>query len=156
MNTTARRSVVLAGLALTMAWAGMAPAAVANPTNAAARSAKPQTVRVAGRQIPVDVANVWWEMRGALVGQWHAVPTTVLHSDPNRPTIYSDAGVEVFTGCIDRRPRDGKCTARDYRGELQATFLSWANFESDGTTLIRGQCVHPITGGKVPSPALEA
>jgi len=148
MKTTARRSAVLGGLALTMAWAGIAPAAVANPTNGPTRSDKPHTVRVAGQQIPVDVAKGLWEMRGALVGEWHAVPTTVLHSDPNRPTLYSDAGVEVFTGCIDRRPRDGKCTARDHRGELHATFLTWASFKSDGTTLIKGQCVHPITGGK--------
>ena len=148
MKLTARRTAVLAGLTLTMAWAGAAPAAVATPTTDAARSSEPRTVRVSGRQIPVDVANGWWEMRGALVGTWHAVPLTVLHSDPNRPTLYSDAGVEVFTGCIDRRPRDGRCTARDYRGELHATFLSWASFESDGTTLIQGQCVHPITGGK--------
>ena len=88
MKTTARRSAVLAGLALTLAWAGIAPAAVANPTNEPARSDKPHTVHVAGRQIPVDVANGLWEMRGALVGEWHAVPTTVLHSDPNRPTLY--------------------------------------------------------------------
>ena len=30
---------------------------------------------------------------------------------------------------------------------MNLTFLYWASFESDGTTLIKGQCVHPITGG---------
>ena len=148
MKTTARRSAVLAGLALTLAWAGIAPAAVANPTNEPARSDKPHTVHVAGRQIPVDVANGLWEMRGALVGEWHAVPTTVLHSDPNRPTLVLRRRRRGFHR-LHRPPSKGRqVTARDHRGELHATFLTWASFESDGATLIKGHCVHPITGGK--------
>jgi hypothetical protein len=53
----------------------------------------------------------------------------------------------VLNGCIDRRPRDGECTRRDHRGELHLAFLHWASFDLDGN-LIKGQCVHPITGGK--------
>lgn len=148
MKTTARRTAILAGLALTIACAGIAPAAADNPTDGAARTGKPQTVHVSGRQIPVDVDNGLYEMRGALVGDWHYIPKTGPEGLHSSPTLYVEAGVEVFNGCIDRRPRDGKCTAHDYRGELHLAFLYWASFEQDGTTLIKGQCVHPITGGK--------
>jgi hypothetical protein len=147
MKTTARKTAVFAGLALTIGCAGIASAAVANPADVAARSGESQTVRVSGRQIPVDVDNGLYKMRGALVGDWHYIPTEVLHNDPDRPTLYVEAGVEVFNGCIDRRPRDGKCTGRDYRGELHLAFLYWASYDLNGN-LIKGQCVHPITGGK--------
>lgn len=155
MKTTARRTAILAGLALTIACAGITPAifaksadapgTVAKSADGAARSGKPQTVHVAGRQIPVDIDNGLYEMRGSLVGDWHYIPKEVLH---NRPTLYAEAGVEVFNGCIDRRPRDGKCTGRDRRrGELHLAFLYWASYDLGGN-LIKGQCVHPITGGK--------
>jgi hypothetical protein len=102
---------------------------------------------VSGRQIPVDVDNGLYKMRGSLVGDWHYIPKEVLHNDPDNPTLYVEAGVEVFNGCIDRRPRDGKCTGRDYRGELHLAFLYWASYDLSGN-LIKGQCVHPVTGGK--------
>ena len=164
MKTTARRTAILAGLALAIACAGVVPATVAQSADAratvaqsvdasataapwadgAARALKHQPVRVAGRQIPVDIANGLYEMRGALVGDWHYIPKEVLHDTPR---FYAEAGVEVFNGCIDHRPRDGKCTRRDYRGELHLAFLYWASFDRDGN-LIKGQCVHPITGGR--------
>lgn len=164
MKTTARRPAILAGLALTIACAGIAPATVAQsadppasvtqPTapsasvaswaDGAAPSSRHRPVQVAGRQIPVDIGNGLYEMRGSLVGDWHYIPKEVLH---NAPRFYAEAGVEVFNGCIDHRPRDGKCTGRDYRGELHLAFLYWASFDRRGN-LIRGQCVHPITGGR--------
>jgi hypothetical protein len=147
MKTTARKTAVLAGLALTIACAGIAPAAVASSADGAAGSGESQTVRVAGRQIPVDIDNGLYEMRGSLIGDWHYIPKEVLHNDPEKPTLYVEAGVEVFNGCIDRRPRDGKCTGRDYSGELHLAFLYWASYDPSGN-LIKGQCVHPITGGK--------
>jgi hypothetical protein len=147
MMTTAHKAGVLAGLALAIAWVGSAPAA-ANPIDGDARSGRPHTVPVAGRQIPIDAASGWYEMRGALVGAWHTVPMAVLRSDPHTPTLYAEAGVEVFNGCIDRPPRDGRCTAHDDRGEIHASYLYWVNLEEDGTTRIQGQCVHPITGGR--------
>jgi len=153
MKTT-RRTAILAGLALTIVCAGMAPATVATSADApaavvtsadgAARSGEPRTVHVAGRQIPVDLANGLYKMRGSLVGKWQYIPKEVLH---NTPTLYAEAGVEVFNGCIDLRPRDAKCTRSDDRGELHLAFLYWASFDRDGN-LIKGQCVHPITGGK--------
>jgi hypothetical protein len=106
-----------------------------------------EDVRVSGQQIPVDIDNGLYEMRGSLIGDWHYMPREVLHNDPDRPTLYVESGVEVFTGCIDRRPRDGQCTDRDAQGELHFAFLYWASYDLSGD-LIRGQCVHPITGGR--------
>jgi hypothetical protein len=164
VKTTARRTAILSGLALTMACVGIGAATVAQSADApatvaksavapvtgahaasgAAQSGRPHTVQVAGRQIPVDIANGLYTMRGSLVGDWQYIPEEVLH---NNATLYAEAGVEVFNGCIDRRPRDGECTGRDHRGELHLAFLYWARFDLDGN-LIKGQCVHPITGGK--------
>jgi hypothetical protein len=154
MKITAGRTAILTALALTITCAGIAPATVAKPAAApatvatsadgAARSGEPRTVHVAGRQIPVDLANGLYEMRGSLVGDWRYIPKEVLH---NTPTLYAEAGVEVFSGCIDLRPRDAKCTRSDDRGELHLAFLYWASFDNGGN-LIKGQCVHPITGGK--------
>jgi len=154
MRTPARKPAMLAGLALIVTCAGITPATVANSAEApgrvatsadgAAHPGEGHTVRVAGRQIPVDLANGLYEMRGSLIGDWQYIPREVLH---NKPTLYAEAGVEVFNGCIDRRPRDGRCTGRDYRGELHLTFLYWASFDLDGN-LVKGQCVHPVTGGR--------
>lgn len=154
MKTTTRRTAILVGLALTIAGAGNAPptvamsadgpATVATSADGAARSGNSRTVHVAGRQIPVDTDEGLYEMRGSLVGDWHYIPREVLH---DKPTLYVESGVEVFNGCIDRHPRDGKCTSRDHRGEMHLAFLYWASFDRGGD-LIKGRCVHPITGGK--------
>jgi hypothetical protein len=124
--------------------AALAPAAAANPTDVAAASGKPQTVDVRGQQVPVDVANGKYVMRGDLVGDWLYVPRTPpLHSSD---TMYVEAGTEVFKGCIDQND-NGKCGPADLRGELRLTFLYWAYYDLDGN-LIKGQCTHPITGGR--------
>jgi hypothetical protein len=133
----------LAGLALTAAGAAMTPTAVASPADFAGANGRPKTVHVRGQQVPVDVANGKYVMRGDLVGDWLYVPRTPpLHSSD---TLYVEAGTEVFKGCIDR-DHNGKCGRRDYRGELHLAFIYWASFDLAGN-LIKGQCVHPITGG---------
>ncbi len=148
MNSTIRRAALFAGLSLTIAGVGIIPAAVASQTDGHGDdSGGSQNVRVFGQQIPVDIDNGLYEMRGSLIGDWHYIPREVLHNDPDRPTLYVESGVEVFAGCIDRRPRDGECTDRDSQGELHFAFLYWASFDLSGD-LIKGQCVHPITGGR--------
>lgn len=37
--------------------------------------------------------------------------------------------------------------ASDHRGELRLAFLYWAYYDLDGN-LVKGQCTHPITGGR--------
>ena len=148
MNSTIRRTALFAGLTLTIACVGIIPAAVASQTDGHGDdSGGSRDVRVSGQQIPVDIDNGRYEMRGSLIGDWHYIPREVLHNEPERPTLYVEAGVEVFTGCIDRRPRDGECTERDAQGELHFAFLYWASYDLSGD-LIKGQCVHPITGGR--------
>ena len=142
MYSTARKAAGLAGLALLVATASLTPA-TARVTGVADRSDRPRVVHVAGRQIPVDVENGDYKMRGDLIGSWKYIPLHRLHQSD---TFYSEAGVEVFRGCIDLRG-NGRCDRRDPRGELHFAFLYWASFNSEGG-LIKGQCVHPITGGR--------
>lgn len=141
--TALRKVTVLTGLAVAIACASVAPAAVAGPDDGTGRAGTPRTVHVRGEQIPVDAANGRYVMRGDLVGDWLYVPRTPpLHTSD---TLYVEAGTEVFQGCIDRN-RDGRCGRRDHRGELHLAFLYWASYDLDGD-LVRGQCVHPVTGG---------
>ena len=132
----------IAGLGAAVTGAGLlAPSAVAKPTEQP--SSQQRTVQVQGRQMPVAVANGEWAMRGDLVGSWVAVPRSPeLYSSP---TLYVDAGTVVFTGCIDRN-RNGRCGERDVNGVMYAAYIAWAGFDENGD-LIKGQCVHPITGG---------
>jgi len=142
VKTTTRKVAVLAGLAMTVASVGLAPSAVANPSGGTHRPSEPRTIHVSGDQIATDSPTKWY-MEGDLVGEWLVYPRTpALH---NTKTLYSEAGVEVFKGCIDRN-RNGRCGKRDYRGEMYAVFISWTSFDLDGN-FVRGQCVHPITGG---------
>jgi hypothetical protein len=142
MYSTARKAAGLAGLALLVATASLTPA-TARVTGVADRSDKPRVVHVAGRQLPVDVENGDYKMRGDLIGSWKYIALHRLHQ---ADTFYSEAGVEVFRGCIDLRG-NGKCDGRDPRGELHFAFLYWASYDAEGG-LIKGQCVHPVTGGR--------
>ena len=143
MTSSAQKSAVLTGLALMIASAGLIPAAVAAADEAERR---PPTVHVTGKQKLVEYTPELstYVMEGDLVGDWVYDPVgPPLYKSQ---TFYAEAGQETFTGCIDRN-RDGACGRRDRRGTMNLTFLYWASFEADGTTLIAGQCVHPITGG---------
>jgi hypothetical protein len=144
MKRSVRSLAVLAGLSLGVAGAALAPAAAVGPADGPEPGGKPRTVQVQGEQILIDAANGEYVMRGDLVGDWLYVPRTPpLHTSD---TLYVEAGTEVFRGCIDR-DRNGRCGSRDYRGEMRLAFLYWASFDANGD-LIRGQCVHPITGGR--------
>ena len=140
--STARRTAGLVGVALLTAGASLAPAA-AKSTDPTAHPDTSGNIRVSGQQIPVDVAQGRYVMRGDLIGTWRYIPRTVLHE---ADTLYAEAGVEVFNGCIDLR-RNRRCDRRDPSGELHLSFIYWASFDLAGN-LIKGQCVHPVTGGK--------
>lgn len=144
MNRGTRRTAVVAGLLLAVAGSAVSPAAVAGPTAAQGGGGRPNPVDVRGRQIPVDAAAGTYVMEGDLVGDWLYVPRTPpLHSSD---TLYVEAGTEIFRGCIDQN-RNGRCGAGDINGELRLAFIYWASFDLDGN-LIKGQCVHPVTGGR--------
>lgn len=146
MKLSAKKSASLVGLSLLVASAGLIPTAVAAPDEAGHHPPGARTVHVSGNQVLVRYAPELstYRMEGDLVGDWVYDPVgPPLYTSK---TLYSEAGQETFTGCIDRN-RDGRCGRRDSRGTMNLTFLYWASFEPDGTTLITGQCVHPITGG---------
>jgi hypothetical protein len=144
MKKTARRLAVLAGLAVTIVGSSVAPSVVATADDGRDRESGPRTVHVSGEQFPVP-GTVNYTMAGALVGDWLVnARKPSLHS---ATTLYAEAGTERFIGCIDSN-RDGDCNdRRDRNGEMTTVYLYWASFKADGTTLIKGQCVHPITGG---------
>lgn len=144
MRSRVRRTALLAGLAFAAAGMTLTPTAQAGPPDPGVTSAKPRSVDVRGRQIPVDVSAGKYRMEGDLVGDWLYVPQAPPLHDSD--TLFVEAGIEVFNGCIDRN-HDGQCGARDVRGELRTAFLYWSSFDLDGN-LIRGQCVHPVTGGR--------
>ena len=144
MRSTVRRTALLAGLALAAAGVTLTPTATAGPPDHGGASVGPRAVEVRGRQIPVDVDAGKYRMEGDLVGDWLYVPQAPPLHDSD--TLYVEAGLEVFNGCIDRN-HDGLCGDRDVRGELRTAFLYWSSFDLDGN-LIRGQCVHPVTGGR--------
>ncbi|HEY5820498.1 MAG TPA: hypothetical protein VIT20_00890 [Propionibacteriaceae bacterium] len=101
---------------------------------------KPKTVEVRGRQIPVN-PPLEYTMRGGLIGDWTITPVTVLH---NVDTLYVESGTELFSGCLDRN-KSRSCDPKEPAGELTFSYLYWASFNAGG--LIKGQCVHPVTGG---------
>lgn len=148
MRKTTRRLAIVSGIALAFAGAGLAPALVATADDDRARPSRPRTVHVTGEQIPI-AGTPHFKMTGDLVGDWFYYPQKKPLHDV--PSLYSEAGTEVFVGCFDR-DHDGKCGGwRDRGGEMRTVFLYWASFETAGKTrtdLIKGQCVHPITGGR--------
>ncbi|MEJ7691256.1 MAG: hypothetical protein WKF76_12940 [Nocardioidaceae bacterium] len=101
-------------------------------------------MHVAGRQIPVDLDNGLYEMRGSLVGDWHYIPKEVLH---NRRTLYVESGVEVFNGCIDRA--QGMASAP---GATIAASCIWPSCIGRAMTWAaissKANAAHPVTGGK--------
>jgi hypothetical protein len=138
------RTTLLITLAVGMACAGAAPA-MAQPAaddRGGGWSHHARTVHVRGQQVLVDAQTFRYEMRGDLVGRWTMVPAPALH---DMPTLYVEAGTEYFVGCIDRN-HNGRCGRREPGGRLTTAYLYWASFDAN-KALLRGQCVHPVTGG---------
>jgi hypothetical protein len=99
-------------------------------------------VHVRGGLIPI-YGTPNYVVRGDLIGTWlYIAQPEPLHE---APTLYAQAGTEIFNGCVDL-DRNGRCGRADYRGQIHTVFLYWASFDSQGD-LLKGQCVHPITGG---------
>ena len=108
MRSMVRRAAMLTALALAVACAGLAPAAIANPADRSEQAVAPETVQVSGEQVPVEADTGKYIMRGDLVGKWQYIPQErPLH---DVPTLYVEAGKEIFKGCIDRSPKTADAT----------------------------------------------
>ena len=155
MARSIRRTAQLAGLALAASSAALAPAVampatgevpVATSTHETpqvhGKSAKPKTVQVKGALTLIDLQTGKYKMSGDLVGEWTMVPSETLHKSA---TLYVESGREKFIGCVDLN-HNARCGKREPTGEMRSSYLYWASFDAKGK-LIKGQCVHPITGG---------
>ena len=57
-----------------------------------------------------------------------------------------EKGLERFEGCLDlnhNRHCDG-----NRKGKFRADYIYWATFNPHTGRLIKGECIHPITGGQ--------
>ena len=144
-------ATLLAGLVIGVTGASLVSSSSAGPTPAspmdrrtvagAAPSAS-TTVRVHGTRVPVHADMCIYGLRGDLVGRWTFIPKQAL---PHTPRNFVEPGVGRFNVCLDRN-HDKTCAAREPNGVLRAAYLSWASFDGHGN-LVRGRCVHPVTGG---------
>jgi hypothetical protein len=98
-------------------------------------------VHVSGTQTLVQ-APTEYRMHGDLIGDWTMAPLQTLFQSK---TLYVESGVERFVGCIDRN-RNKHCGRREPSGELRFAYLYWVSF-GPNQQFIKGQCVHPVTGG---------
>jgi hypothetical protein len=143
MNITTRKIAGLVGVAITMAGMGLTSAAVGAPDDGFTGSRTPRTLPVRGELIPI-YGTPNYVVHGDLVGTWlYDTQPEPLHK---APTLYAQAGTEIFNGCVDV-DRNGRCGRADYRGQMHTVFLYWASFDTQGN-LLKGHCVHPITGGR--------
>lgn len=141
------RTALLGAVGVAIACAGPALSASAGPTRAdlgGGGSDRSTTFRVQGTQVLVDAATATYRMEGGLIGIWRMYPTEPALHDVS--SLYVEAGLERFSGCIDRN-HNGSCDRRDPSGLLASAYLYWATFDRD-ERLVRGQCVHPVTGGR--------
>ena len=145
---------ILVGLALTIACAGIVPAAVAMSGDAPATVAKAAdgaeaAPRLSGRayfdavQCPSPPADYedftsypGLVMTGSLEGCWY---TKVITSKETPSGVYLESGEEVFVGSLDGAPVGTFATTYAFESK-------WDPDVSSGVEL-RGRCQHPIVKG---------
>jgi hypothetical protein len=110
---------------------------------ATAASPAQKPVKVKGTQTVVDEAKGIFQMHGSLVGRWVVTSFELHYADGSELAI---SGTERFRGCHDTNA-DGSCGAAEPSGTLRFTFVYWATLDPKTEQLVRGQCVHPVTGG---------
>ena len=136
-RTSAPRRVALA---LTLA---ACVATTLGPVSVAAEpgGATPKSVAVRGQVIPIDDAGTY-RLTGDLMGTWYTLTAdTYYQSD----ALIIQKGVERFEGCLDLN-RNRHCD-RNRKGQFGADYIYWATFKPGTGRLIKGECIHPVTGG---------
>lgn len=110
----------------------------------AVAAATTDPVKLKGTQTVIDEAKGRYAMQGSLIGRWNTTAFKVDYDGPDGEFVGS--GKELFTGCQDA-DKNGACGAGDPTGTLRFSFIYWATFDPKSKTLVRGECVHPVTGG---------
>lgn len=134
-----RKLTWLAGLA------ALAAATTALATATAGAHTTPVTVSVAvsGTQTVVDESTFTNAMHGSLVGVWQTTSGVPRYQSSSQ---FVGTGTELFTGCLDSNA-NGSCDKKEPAGTLKFVFMYWASFDPATGALVKGNCVHPITGG---------
>ena len=101
-------------------------------------------VKIKGTQTVIDEAKGQYEMHGSLVGKWNTTAFKTNYQGTDGEFVGS--GKEVFSGCHDA-DASGTCDAGEPTGTLRFSFIYWATFNPKTQVLVRGECVHPVTGG---------
>ena len=104
----------------------------------------PTPVKVKGTQTVIDEAKGKFEMHGSLIGKWNTTAFKTNYQGPDGEFVGS--GKEMFSGCHDA-DANGTCDAGEPTGTLSFSFIYWASFNPKNQALVRGECVHPVTGG---------
>ena len=147
---TAIWRAILAGLAVIFVSAGPVAALPAprNPEPGTDRPLGPTTVQVRGRQFPVDAEQGRYSMLGDLIGRWtvRSAPGSAGYSIPETPWTRVETGHERFVGCLDRNYSQ-RCDTGEPSGALSFDYALWKQYDPDFGWLIRGKCLHAITGG---------
>ena len=120
------------------------PCVVAALVVVAAAAGGTAPVKVRGTQTVIDEAKGKYEMHGSLVGKWNTTAFKIDYQGPDGEFVGS--GKELFSGCHDA-DANGTCDAGEPTGTLSFSFVYWANFNPKTQALVRGECVHPVTGG---------
>ena len=147
---TAIWQAILAGLAVIFVSAGPVAAwpAPRHPEPGTDRPLGPTTVQVRGRQFPVDAEQGRYSMRGDLIGRWtvRSAPGSAGYSIPETPWTRVQTGQERFVGCLDRNYSQ-RCDPGEPSGALGFDYALWKQYDPDLGWLIKGKCLHSITGG---------
>jgi hypothetical protein len=125
-----------------------AMAAPGSPEPVKDRPLGPTIVQVHGRQFPVDAEQGTYLMLGDLIGRWTVRSAQGLagYSIPETPWTLVQTGQERFIGCLDR-DYSQRCDPGEPSGALGFDYALWMQYDPDSGWLIKGKCLHPITGG---------
>jgi hypothetical protein len=87
-------------------------------------------------------------MLGDLIGHWTVRSARGLagYSIPEEPWTLVHTGQERFVGCLDRNYSQ-RCDPGEPSGALGFDYVLWMQYDPDSGWLIKGRCLHPITGG---------
>jgi hypothetical protein len=144
-RASAPRRAALALMLTACAATPLASVALATgPSDVPADGSRPQaprSVHVRGQFIPIDDVGTY-RITGDLMGTWYTrTADTYYQSD----AMIIQKGLELFDGCFDLN-RNHRCD-RNRSGQFSADYIYWATFNPKSGRLIKGECIHPITGG---------